>query len=124
MIATSACVTGLKQTLNGAASAICGNHSTGHRSWSAQLCACRARPTVNSLTQGCLNSNASPHARHQSKPALFEAGVGARKRCSASSIKTRIFRDFSGSGELGLAAQEFSYFRKPLHFNRKYAYIE
>ncbi|CDX48957.1 hypothetical protein MPL3365_10136 [Mesorhizobium plurifarium] len=50
--------------------------------------------------------------------------MGARNRRSASSIKTRIFRDFSGSGRVNLAATEFSYFRKPLHFNGKYAYIE
>jgi len=39
-------------------------------------------------------------------------------------IKTRIFRDFLGSGRLQLAATNHSYFRKPLRFNEKYAYIE
>ncbi|WP_131803556.1 hypothetical protein [Mesorhizobium sp. LCM 4577] len=58
------------------------------------------------------------------KHALLEAGVGARNRRSASSIKTRIFRDFSGSGKVDLVTMEFSHFRKPLHFNGKYAYIE
>ncbi|CDX42766.1 hypothetical protein MPLDJ20_50188 [Mesorhizobium plurifarium] len=50
--------------------------------------------------------------------------MGARNRRFASSIKTRIFRDFSGSGKLDLATTEFSYLHKPLHFNGKYAYIE
>ncbi|TPK93710.1 MULTISPECIES: hypothetical protein [unclassified Mesorhizobium] len=73
----------------------------------------------NRMHRGCL-----PHARYQSKHAHSEAGGGGRNRCSASSIKTRIFRDFSGSGEARLAATEFPHFRKPLHFKEKYVYIE
>jgi hypothetical protein len=45
-------------------------------------------------------------------------------RCSASSINTRIFRDFSGSGGDELAVTEFPNFRKPLHFKEKYVYVE
>jgi hypothetical protein len=91
------------------------------------MCACRARPTVSSLTQQYLNRASRrrlPHARCQLEHALFEAVVGARNRCSASSIKTRIFRDFSGSSKVWLVVMELPYFHKPLHFNEKYAYIE
>ncbi|TPI33269.1 hypothetical protein FJW07_25975 [Mesorhizobium sp. B3-1-9] len=99
----------------------------GHRSWSAQICACRAGPTVSSLTQQCLNRarrRRLPPARDPSKQAFSETGIRLLNCRSASSINTRIFRYFSGSGEARLAATEFPHFRKPLHFNEKYAYIE
>ncbi|TPI28565.1 hypothetical protein FJ414_27170 [Mesorhizobium sp. B3-1-6] len=47
----------------------------GHRSWSAQICACRAPPTVSSLTQQYLNRarrRCLPHARDPSKQAFSE----------------------------------------------------
>ncbi|WP_156913454.1 hypothetical protein [Mesorhizobium sp. WSM3224] len=96
------------------------------RSWSADICTRRARLTVNGLTQQRLNPARRlclPHAAcHRNMPS--SRAIGARNCCSDSSIKARIFRDFSGSGWLWLAAKKFSYFRKPLHFNEKYAYIE
>ncbi|MBZ9884547.1 hypothetical protein LB535_19550 [Mesorhizobium sp. CA10] len=95
--------------------------------WSAQICACRAGPTVNSLTQQRLNRalrRCLPHACGSSSQAFSETGIRLLNCRSASSIKTRIFRDFSSPGGAGFAAMEFFHFRKPLHFNEKYAYIE
>ncbi|MDX8445599.1 hypothetical protein [Mesorhizobium captivum] len=58
------------------------------------------------------------------KRAYRNARIRSRNRCFTSLVKARIFRDFSGLGDLKAAASEFPYFHNPLHFNAKYAFIE
>ncbi|WP_210214154.1 hypothetical protein, partial [Mesorhizobium sp. M2A.F.Ca.ET.037.01.1.1] len=82
---------------------------------------CKQPHTAMLVSSASLSSAA---ARHQSKHALSDAGTGARNRRSASSIKARILRDFSGPDEVELTALAFPYSYKPLHFNGKYVYIE
>ncbi|AZO18430.1 MAG: hypothetical protein E5V79_05385 [Mesorhizobium sp.] len=126
-MAAIACVTGLKQTLSAAAF---GSTATildrpaklvGAAMRLSRLPDCKQPHTATLESSASLSSAA---ARHRSKHALSDAGTGARKRRSASSIKARILRDFSGPDEVELTALEFSYSYKPLHFNGKYVYIE
>ncbi|MEZ2333080.1 hypothetical protein AB6802_25445 [Mesorhizobium sp. RCC_202] len=83
-------------------------------------------PTVNDITQhpdcGCADPASGAWVAEKSTP--LQAHFQYQNRCFASSIKTRIFRDFPGLGGLKSEAWDFSYFCKPLHFNIKYAFIE
>ncbi|MGX8011638.1 hypothetical protein ACVDG8_023020 [Mesorhizobium sp. ORM8.1] len=119
-------VTGLKQPFCGGFRPACGHSAVIEAGLSGSYAPVAPGPTVNDITQhidyGYADTASGTWVAENSTS--LQARFRYQNRCFASSIKTRIFRDFPGPGGFQFTAYDFPHFHKPLHFNMKYAFIE